>query len=300
MTSQRAVVIPEEPRVSTVVLNYMNYDQTVLCVKDLLAQDYSFLDVVVVDNHSPNESLVKLKEAFATEPRVTVLQSGENRGYAVGNNFGARWRMSKGAVDYILICNNDVRIPHPATIRQMVSFAEGKEDLGGLGPRVTTPNGFPQGPYGRPRVFLRTLRFLFPVFPVVYRLWRRHFRETTATPCYAIVGAFMLLKSGPFAAANLFDEQTFLGAEEYILTERLRKIGFRFYYLPTVSVIHNHGQSAIARTGGEVRHYPSGLKSMLYYFREYQGVSRVSLSLFQAAATLYGRVLLPFRLRITI
>jgi hypothetical protein len=300
MTGQPSVVFAEKLRLSAVVLNYLNYDQTILCVRDLLAQDQSLLDVVVVDNDSPNESLAKLKEAFANESRVTILQSDENRGYAAGNNLGARWRIGRGAVDYILICNNDVRIPDPLTIRRMVDFAESKEDLGGLGPGVLTPNGFPQGPYRRPRVFLRTLRLLLPIFPVVYRLWRGRFRETTAVPCYAIVGAFMLMKAGPFTRVDLFDERTFLGAEEYILAERLRNVGFRFYYLPTVTVIHNHAQSAIVRTGGEVQYFPSGLKSMLYYFREYQRVSSFSLSLFKAAAILYGRVLLPFRRRITI
>ncbi len=293
-------MIAKNSRGSAVVLNYLNFDQTILCVQDLLRQDYPDLDIVVVDNQSPNDSLAKLKEAFANEPRVTILQSGENRGYAGGNNFGARWRIGKGAVDYLLICNSDIRIPDPLTIRHMVDFAESKQDLGGVGPRLVTPNGFPQGPYGRPQIFLRTVRFLLPFFPVVYRLWKKRFRETKPRPCYAIVGAFMLMKAGPFTAAKLFDEQTFLGAEEYILAERMRKVGFRFYYFPTVSVIHNHAQGAIVRTGGEVHHFLSGLKSMLYYFREYQGVSRIPLSLFQAVAIFYGRFLLPFRRRITI
>lgn len=283
-----------------IVLNYLNYDQTLVCVTDLLKQDFPNLEVVVVDNQSPNDSMSKLTEAFADEPRVVILQSNENRGYAAGNNFGARWRIGRGSVDYILICNNDVRIPDPSTIRRMVAFAESKEDLGGLGPMVLTPNGFSQGPYGRPRVFLRTVRFLLPVFPVVYRIWRRCFPKTKAGPCYAIVGAFMLMKAGPFVQADLFDERTFLGAEEYILTERLRKVGYRFYHLPSTAVVHDHAHSAIVRTGGEVRNFQTGLASMMYYLREYRGVNGLSLRLFEASARLYGKIFLPLRRRFTI
>src|SRR5947209_2414019 len=97
--------------VCAVVLNYINYDQTILCVRDLLAQDHPFLDVVVVDNHSPNESLARLVEAFTGERKVQVLSTDHNLGYAGGNNYGARSRLEHGAVDFLLIINNDVRLP---------------------------------------------------------------------------------------------------------------------------------------------------------------------------------------------
>ncbi len=295
-----SAISSEKTRISAIVLNYLNYDQTILCVRDLLRQDYPGLDVVVVDNHSPNESLAKLKEAFATELKVVVLEADRNRGYAAGNNYGVRWRMGQRPVDYILIVNNDVRLPDTAALRRLLEFANGKEDLGGVGPTVMTPNGFPQGPYRRPHVVLRTLRLLFPIFPLLYRLWRRQVREKKPSLCYAIVGAFMLLKMEPFTRVNLFDERTFLGAEEYILAERLRKLGLRFYYYPLVTVVHNHAKSAIVRSGGEMRHFSSGLASMLYYFREYQQANALSLRLFEASARLYGRLFLPLRRRFTL
>lgn len=294
------VVIAEKSRVSAIVLNYLNFDQTILCVGDLLEQDHPFLDVVVVDNHSPNESLAKLEEAFEGNTRVEVLHTDSNLGYAGGNNYGARWRLRRGPVDYILIINNDVRLPNRATLRSLVEFADTKLDLGGVGPSVFTPTGFPQGPYRRPRVALRTLRYLFPIFPLTYRLWRRFNNDERPTPYFAIVGAFMLLKAEPFSRVGFFDEQTFLGAEEYILGERFHQIRLRFWYYPLVEVIHNHGEGAIVRSGGENRHFASGLASMMYYFREYQRVSTLSLRFFEASALFYSRVFLPVRRRFSL
>jgi len=288
------------PRVSAVVLNYLNYEQTLLCVADLLAQDWPQLDVVVVDNQSPNESMSKLREAYAGQERVTVLQTHGNLGYARGNNHGARWRTEQGPVDYILVSNNDVRLPARSTVREMVAFAETRLDLGGLGPRVETPNGFPQGPYRRPNVVLRTLRNLLPVFPLVYRFWRRSRPDTDATRCYAIVGAFMLIKAKPFAAVDFFDEGTFLGAEEYILAERLRRLGLTFWYLPSTTVIHDHRHSSTARTGGKTRYSPAGAASMLYYFRTYQKVNSGLLRCFELSARFYNEVFLGLRRRFTI
>ena len=286
--------------VCAVVLNYLNYDQTILCVRDLLAQDHPELEVIIVDNHSPNESFARLQEAFADESRVTAIQTHDNLGYAGGNNHAARWRLEHGAVDFLLIINNDVRLPDRETVRRLAEFAGDKGDLGGVGPAVVTRNGFPQGPYRRPRAALRTLRNLFPIFPLVFRFWRRANKEKKAGPCYAIVGAFMLLKAEAFARAGLFDEQTFLGAEEYILAERFRRIDLRFYHYPLVTVIHNHQEGAIVRSGGEGRHFPSGLASMLHYFREYQGANGLSLRLYEVSAQLYSRVFLPIRRRFTI
>jgi hypothetical protein len=147
---------------------------------------------------------------------------------------------------------------------------------------------------------LRILRNLFPIFPLLFRFWRRLRKEKKPGPCYAVVGAFILLKAGSFVRAGLFDEQTFLGAEEYILAERFRKIGLRFYYYPLVTVIHNHQDGAIVRSGGEGQHFPSGLASMLHYFREYQGKDGLSIQLYELSARLYCRIFLPIRRRFTI
>ncbi|MHC2995793.1 MAG: glycosyltransferase family 2 protein [Candidatus Atribacteria bacterium] len=282
---------------TAVVLNYSNYDQTIECVHDLLDQDYSKLDIVVVDNNSPNESLQHLQIAFANESRVAVIETGENMGYAGGNNFGCVWRLSKGAVDYFLIVNNDVRLFDRTVLRQLVDFANSKQDLSGVGPKVVNAKGFIQGPYSKPNVLLRSLRLLFPVVPYAQYFWMRALgRKDYARPCYAVVGAFMLLKASPFSQVGMFDETTFLGAEEYILAERFLKTSLQFYYCPLVSVLHNHGMSTVARTGRRGWHtYIRGVESMIYYFKEYQKVGVAAVEFYRTCAMIYGRFVFPFR-----
>lgn len=284
-------------KLTAVVLNYNNYDQSLHCVNDLLGQDYPELDIVVVDNHSPNESFQYLQTAFANEPRVAVIETGENLGYAGGNNFGCISRLYRGAVDYFLIVNNDVRLFDRTVLRQLVDFANSKQDLAGVGPKVVNAKGFIQGPYSKPNILLRSLRLLFPVVPYAQYFWVRALgQKNYARPCYAIVGAFMLLKSSQFSQVGMFDETTFLGAEEYILAERFLKIGFQFYYYPLVSVLHNHGMSTVAITERRGWHtYIRGVESMIYYFREYQKLRAVAVEFYRACAMLYGRIVFPFR-----
>jgi GT2 family glycosyltransferase len=108
----------------------------------------------------------------------------------------------------------------------------------------------------------------------------------------------LLVPAAAFARAGMFDEATFLGAEEYILAERLRGQGLRAYYVPTARVRHEHGFSAIRRTGGETRYLPVGVASMAYYFRRYQRAPESWIALFERMAAFYGRVFLPLRQRL--
>lgn len=49
-----------------------------------------------------------------------------------------------------------------------------------------------------------------------------------------------------------------------------------------------------------MHHFVSGLASMLYYFREYQKVSALSLRFFEVSALLYSRIVLPVRRRFSL
>ncbi len=273
-----------QPSVSAIVLNYVTWRQTVHAVDDLLRQSGVDLDVVIVDNASPNDSLERLRARFGGNQRVRLIACEHNGGYARGNNQGVRWRLAAaspgaegvaclGSPSYLLIANNDIRLADPCVVATLAAFAAAHPDAGMVGPRVVTRAGFAQGPYRRPRPFLCCLRYCLPIVPLVHRLARRCWREQNSRPCFAPVGACLLLPAAAFAQAGMFDEATFLGAEEYILAERLGEQGLRSYYVPAVSVLHEHGLSAIRRTGGERRYLRGGVASMAYYFRRYRQTS---------------------------
>lgn len=51
----------------------------------------------------------------------------------------------------------------------------------------------------------------------------------------------MLVDLEAMESVDWFDENTFLYAEEQILSEKLQKNGYKVLYLPYVSVLHYHG-----------------------------------------------------------
>ena len=47
-------------KISIVLLNYLNYTDTLECVNSILEMEYELAGIVIVDNHSNNESFQKL------------------------------------------------------------------------------------------------------------------------------------------------------------------------------------------------------------------------------------------------
>ena len=102
-----------EKSVYIIVLNYKNLADTVACLASLRKITYNKYRIVVVDNDSRDGSFEYLKEH---ETDCCIIQSGENRGYAAGNNIGIRYALEQGADDYI---------SKPVDLNDMVDKLEG-------------------------------------------------------------------------------------------------------------------------------------------------------------------------------
>ena len=75
------------PRVTAVVLNWCNEHDTIECLDSLERQHYPALTILLVDNGSHDGSGARLHARY---PAISFLQTGENLGYAGGNNSGMK------------------------------------------------------------------------------------------------------------------------------------------------------------------------------------------------------------------
>jgi GT2 family glycosyltransferase len=268
-----------------VVLNYRHPQETLYCVRTLQKQDYSQLHVLVVDNASPDCSYEALSKALRGVPGASVIQCKFNGGYATGNNFGIRHAMDTLHPKYILIANPDVEFPEPDTVSKLVAFAEHTPDAAVVGPRVELPDGFIQGPYARPRLWLIALQYIFlPLWMFLrWRDQRATQRLKKPVRVFRTVGACMLLDAEAFCNAGMFDEATFLEGEEDILAERLRAISKHFYYLPTTKVIHHHTR----------RQYRNTRAAQRYYFGKYREKSPLAISVLMFCSIYYEHIVYP-------
>jgi len=118
------------PRVTAVVLNWCNEHDTIECLDSLQRQDHPALTILLVDNGSPDGSGARLHARY---PAISFLQTGENLGYAGGNNRGMKQALDEGA-DYVLVLNNDT-VLEKSCVRELVQAAR-SEGVGAVGAKI--------------------------------------------------------------------------------------------------------------------------------------------------------------------
>ena len=121
----------QPPGVWAVVLNYNGLRDTEMCIHSLRESGYLSLDIVVVDNASPDGSGDALARLF---PEIPVLRPGRNGGYGAGNNAGIRFALARGA-KYILVVNNDV-VVQKGFLEPMVGMLERDAGIGVVNGKV--------------------------------------------------------------------------------------------------------------------------------------------------------------------
>ena len=99
--------------IGIVILNYTSYRDTINLVEELQHQSVvEDIQIVIVDNASPNDSYQKLKLLEKAYQNVVVIKTIQNLGYANGNNFGLNYLDEHMQPEYVAILNNDIILPH--------------------------------------------------------------------------------------------------------------------------------------------------------------------------------------------
>lgn len=99
------------PRVTAVVLAYLDEPWVERCVRSVLASEGVQADVALVDNGCTTDAVERLRD----EPGVTVVTPAENLGFAGGCNAGA----AVATGEFLALVNADA-VVRPQTLRRLV------------------------------------------------------------------------------------------------------------------------------------------------------------------------------------
>ncbi len=124
------------PPVFILVLNWNEWEKTVQCVSALERIDYPCATIVIIDNHSENESVGMLRQHVPHHP---LLQTERNLGYAGGNNYGIQYALQNGA-EFVWIVNPDI-IAEEKTLRVFMRAMREDSLIGICGPRIILEAG---------------------------------------------------------------------------------------------------------------------------------------------------------------
>ena len=128
---------PPEGRVAVVLINWNGAGDTLDTLASLdaavAAAAEAGLEVVllVVDNGSTDDSVKRIR---GERPDVELLETGENLGFAGGNNAGIRHVLEDPEVAWVLLLNTDVDVD-PGFLPPLVA-ACAEPDVGAAGPKI--------------------------------------------------------------------------------------------------------------------------------------------------------------------
>ncbi|OGI23272.1 MAG: hypothetical protein A2255_06135 [Candidatus Melainabacteria bacterium RIFOXYA2_FULL_32_9] len=238
---------------SVILVSYNTKDLTRDCIKSVFdkTQDLNF-DVWVVDNASIDGSIEMIKEEF---PRVNLIESKENLGFGRANNLAIRKTDSK----YVLLLNTDTVLVNNA-LKIMFDFMENPENtsVGACGGQLYNTDMTLQGSVGEfdtlPWLFKKCLGFNIisrkERFKEIFKkklLKEKLYKLDQTNDNYEtdfIIGADMMLRKSALDTAGLFDERFFMFGEEAELCFRIKKNGYKIFFVPDAGIIHFGGVSA--------------------------------------------------------
>ena len=227
---------------STIIVSYNTFDLTRAAVEaaQAAAGDLAH-EVIVVDNHSPDESAARLRVAFpeAEHPHIHILANAENAGFSKANNQGAA--RAQGTVLFFL---NPDTLAHDQAIRTLYDFLTTHPEAGAVGPHVLNADGTDQPSTSPFPTMRRILRHHLPLGSLLRGKDRRDDVIPSATrPVDIVNGCALALRREAFDAVGGWDESYFMYAEETELCFALRQAGYTTYFVRAAQITHYGGAS---------------------------------------------------------
>ena len=209
-------------RVYIITVNWNGWRDTLECLASLERLDYPNYEIVVIDNGSTNESESRIRRAY---PSTTLLQTGENLGFAGGNNVGIKYALEQGA-EYVWLLNNDT-VVDPGALTAMVNVLQDDMSIGVVGSMLFAmhePDRLQV--YGGGWVSMYT------------GLSRPFIAPTPANKLQYIVGASLLVRREVLENVGLLDDNYFMYWEDADYGFRVRKAGWRLMVAPGSKIWH--------------------------------------------------------------
>ena len=228
--------------IAIIIVDWNGVEVTKNCLDSLKklnpTNDYS-LEIILVDNASTIPVKAQLQAEYHY---VHYFRNESNLGFTGGNNVGIRYAIERGS-DYFLLLNNDTTV-EPDFLQQLFDIMETHPEAGAVQPRIYFEHEKKllwNGGNGFMDVFGHTL-------VKGYRKKNRPKYEKCQEQKWLTACAMMFnLERLKKPELVLMNEQYFTNYEDVELSFRIRRAGFKLYYLPESVVYHIAGYSTNTR-----------------------------------------------------
>jgi N-acetylglucosaminyl-diphospho-decaprenol L-rhamnosyltransferase len=249
--------------VSIILVNWQSEDYLRECIASIYDWTHRVqFEVIVVDNASPSGNVETLKALF---PKIKLLKSAENLGFAGANNLGFR----QSAGDCILFLNPDTRLNSPA-IDTMMQQLKRLPSAGIVGCKLLNADLSVQTSsiMRFPRIWdaILQVEYLRLRWPKLWGIGPLFSSDKEPSEVEVISGACMLTRREVFEQIGMFSEEYFMYSEDVDLCYHAADVGFKNYYVASATIIHYGGASSPRAWQTAMK-----TKSELHFFRKNHG-----------------------------
>ncbi len=239
----------EQPWVSLCVVSWNSAADLPTCLNALLdSVPQSSRDLIVVDNASRDNSV---EVARAVSSQLQILPQSRNLGLGAAANRAAS--VARG--EMLVFINPDVTLL-PGALAVLQEFFHTHPEAGCAGPQLLNPDGSLQ-PSCRsfPTLLTGFFRYtwlgrLFPKNRYTREYLLSDFDHEQVREVEWLSGACLAVRRSAWEQVGGFDESFFMFCEDTDLCYRLRRAGWKVYYVPQARAYHKRGAStnqAVAR-----------------------------------------------------
>ncbi len=226
------------------------------------------LDTIIVDNGS--KEVFELPHNIKKE-HIKLIRSDRNTGFSGGYNIGMKEALANGA-EYILIVNNDT-LMDPDMIVYLLSVLDSDAKIGVTTPKIYFAKGHE---FHKNRYKKEDLGKVF-WFAGGHTDWANvqsihrgvdevdHGQYDKTEEIEFATGCCMMFKREVLEKVGMLDDDFFLYYEDADLNERVRRAGYKIFYVPDAVLTHvNAASSGGAGNGNVLQDYFITRNKMLF------------------------------------
>lgn len=259
--------------IGMVIVNYNDYETTRRLLDNV--KDYKVLkEIVVVDNKSTDNSLEELRKL--KNKKITIIDSGENKGYSYALNVGCKYLIDKYKSLNIVISNSDIIIESELDIKDLNSYISTKNVI--VGPTIIQGNDLNRGfKIPSPWQDIKQNIVFFGKMVLAKELsYPDNYYHKDISKVDTVSGCFFMISSKHLEDMGYFDENVFLYYEENIMGIKTKKLGKNIIVCNNVDVIHDHSIS-IDKSLKRIKKYDILKTSQEYFEKTYNGANKIEL-----------------------
>ncbi len=259
--------------IGMVIVNYNDYRTTKRLLDNV--KNYKILkEIVVVDNKSTDDSLENLQKL--KNKKITIIDSGENKGYSYALNVGCKYLIAKYKKLNIVISNSDIIIDSETDIKDLNSYISTKNVI--VGPTIIQGNDLNRGfkiPTPWQDIKQNIVFFGKKVLPKELNYPDNYYYKDISK-VDTVSGCFFMIASKHLEEMGYFDEKVFLYYEENIMGVKTKKLKKNIIVCNNVDVIHDHSVS-IDKSLKRIKKYDILKTSQEYFEKTYNHANKLEL-----------------------